>query len=243
MKAFKFFAIMLLTLGLTAAVYGAEKVSNDPGHPSNGKDVIVEEPGFFDRVFSIFESEKEEPQPPQPKEPEEESVIWTFTKAAARATGLYFANLGGDQLDIVTIDFSFGNTFAADVHLTNFVDFGVENTDAYFIGYGPFHRYGVGRRQAQRVSALCWSWEDIYVSRVRGTQPSFALKDNSFNLIRYYTNAYADRDIDIWAIGVRAAMFLGVAVDFHVVEIPDFFCQFVNFDLSGDNWKTFSTGE
>ena len=242
MKVFKFFSILALACFVSFAAYGAGNVSDDPGHPANGKDVILEEPGFFDKVFSIFESEKEEPQPPPEKKEEEITAwdaCWELVKYGARETGLYLANLGGDLLDIVTIDFSFGNTFAADVHVTNFVDFGVENTDAYFIGYGPFHRYGVGRRQAQRVSALCWSWEDIYVSQVLGTQPSFTLKDNSFNLIRYYTNAYADRNIDIWAVGVRAAMFLGVAIDFHPVEVLDFFCQFANFDyFGGDNWHS-----
>ena len=242
MKVFKFFSILALACFVSFAAYGAGNVSDDPGHPANGKDVIVEEPGFFGKIFSIFESEPEEPQPPQPKKEEEPDmwdITWELIKYGARETGYYFANLGGDLLDIVTIDLSFGNTVAADVHVTRFVDFGLENSDSYFIGYGPYHRYGVGRRQVQRVSALCWSWEDMYVSRVRGTQPSFTLKDTSFNLIRYYTNAYTDRDIDIWAIGARAAMFVGAAVDFHPVELLDFFCQFANYDYFGrDNWRS-----
>ena len=128
MKVFKFFSILALACFVSFAAYGAGNVSDDPGHPANGKDVIVEEPGFFGKIFSIFESEPEEPQPPQPKKEEEPDmwdITWELIKYGARETGYYFANLGGDLLDIVTIDLSFGNTVAADVHVTRFVDFGL----------------------------------------------------------------------------------------------------------------------
>ena len=68
-------------------------------------------------------------------------------------------------------------------------------------------------------------------------KPAFAMSDCSFNLVRCYTNAYADKDIDMWAIGVRAAMFVGLAVDLHLIEVPDFLCQIFGYDLADDNWK------
>lgn len=150
---------------------------------------------------------------------------------------LYLPNVFADLLDIASLEVSFGNTFALDFHATSMLDFGLENTDAYFAGFGPLHRFGAGRREAQRMAALCWSYEDIYVSQTVGNMPSYSMEDTSFNLVRCYTDAFKDRDIDYLAIGGRVAMFVGFAFDLHLAAIPDFLCSLVGFDLYGDNWK------
>ena len=160
-----------------------------------------------------------------------------FWSKAGRFALIYLPNLFGDLFDIVTVEASFGNTAALDVHLTYLADFGLERSDAYFAGYYPNRRYGAGRREADRAALLCWSYEDMYVSQTAGNKPAFAMSDCSFNLVRCYTNAYADKDIDMWAIGVRAAMFVGLAVDLHLIEVPDFLCQIFGYDLADDNWK------
>lgn len=167
---------------------------------------------------------------------EEKAASGTWEKAGRFAL-LYLPNVFADLLDIVGMEVSFGNTFALDVHATSMFDFGLENSDAYFAGFGPLHHFGAGRREAQRMAALCWSYEDIYVSQTVGSMPSYSMEDTSFNLVRCYTDAFKDRDIDYLAIGARVAMFVGFAVDFHAAAIPDFLCSLVGFDLYGDNWK------
>jgi hypothetical protein len=63
------------------------------------------------------------------------------------------------------------------------------------------------------------------------------MKDTSFNLVRSYTDAYKDVDVDYLAIGGRVAMFVGFAFDLHLAAIPDFLASLVACDLYGDNWK------
>ena len=164
----------------------------------------------------------------------EESSAWA---KAGRFAMLYLPNVFADLLDIASLEVSFGNTFALNAHATSMLEFGVENSDAYFAGYGPLHRFGAGRREAQRAAAFCWSYEDIYVSQTVGSMTSYSMKDTSFNLVRCYSDAFRDRDIDYLAIGGKAAMFVGIAFDFHAAAIPDFLCSLVGFDLYGDNWK------
>lgn len=159
------------------------------------------------------------------------------TQSAGRFALMYLPNVFADLLDIVSMEVSVGNTFAIDFHVTAWCDFGLENSDAYFAGFGPLHRYGAGRREAQRMAALCWSYENVYVSQTVGTVPTFSLEDTSFNLVRSYTNTFKDRDIDPYALGVKAAMFAGVSFDLHPMAIADFFCGLAGYDLSGDNWK------
>ena len=167
----------------------------------------------------------------------EENAAPSHWEKAGRFALLYLPNVFADLLDIVGLEVSFGNTFALDVHATSMLDLGLENSDAYFAGFGPLHRFGAGRREAQRMAAFCWSYENIYVSQTVGSMPSYSLEDTSFNLVRCYTDAYKDRDIDYLAIGARVAMFIGFAVDFHAAAIPDFLCSLVGFDLYDDNWK------
>ena len=164
----------------------------------------------------------------------EESSAWA---KAGRFALLYLPNVLADLLDIVSLEVSFGNTAALDVHATSMLDFGLENTDAYFAGFGPLHHFGAGRREAQRMAAFCWSYEDIYVSQTVGNMPSYSMEDTSFNLVRCYTDAFRDRDIDYLAIGGRFAMFFGIAFDVHIAAVPDLLCSLVGFDLYGDNWK------
>lgn len=154
-----------------------------------------------------------------------------------RTAMLYLPNLLGDLLDLVTFEFSVGATASADVHLTYFADLGFENSDAYFVGSNTGHRWGAGRREAQHIGFFCWSYDDMYISECSGSVPSFSMEDCSFNLVRYYTRAFRDNDIDLYAIGFRVSALLGVAVDLHLRELPDFFCQIVGYDLAGDNWK------
>ena len=154
-----------------------------------------------------------------------------------RTALLYIPNLVADALDLVSVEFSVGPTAALDVHATYYLDFGAENTDAYYAGSKPGHRWGAGRREAQRFGFGCWSYEDIYHSQSVGAMPSFAMKDCSFNMVQYYTNAFADYDVDLFAIGAKAALIFGVAVDVHLRELPDLLCQIFAYDLAGDNWK------
>ena len=149
----------------------------------------------------------------------------------------YVPNLLADLLDVVSFEFVAGNTAALDVHVSYYCDFGLEKSDAFFAGNAPRHRFGVGRREATRMAALCWSYDDVYVSEICGDMPTYAMKDAAFNLTRYYAEPYKDLDVDMWSIGARAALFLGVAVDLHLLEVPDFLCQIFAYDLSGDNWK------
>ena len=58
-----------------------------------------------------------------------------FWSKAGRFALLYLPNLFGDLFDIVTVEASFGNTAALDVHLTYLADFGLECSDAYFAGW------------------------------------------------------------------------------------------------------------
>lgn len=154
-----------------------------------------------------------------------------------RAVLMYLPNVFADLLDIVTVEASFGNTFALDFHMTYFCDFGLENSDAYFVGFMPGHRYGAGHRAAQRMAALCWSYEDLYISQTSGNIASYSHEDPYFNLVRSYTDVFKDRDVDPYSIGGKAAMFFGLAFDLHLMEIPDFFCSLVGLDLCNDNWK------
>lgn len=239
MKIFKIFAVLLLALTFNSAYCS----TNDPAKV--GELVTPPEPSFFSRMFSFGESKEEivEPTPwdkklvydveSLPKQEEEPSWV----EDAARAVGLYFANVGSDLLDIVSLEVSFGNTFALDVHATNQIAFCLENSDAYFAGFGPLHRIGAGRREVQRAAFLCWSYDDIYQSQIAGKMPSFSYEDASFNLVRYYSDIYTDRNVDYLAIGGKVAMFAGIAVDLHIAAIPDFFCSLVACDLYGDNWK------
>lgn len=169
--------------------------------------------------------------------PARETVDRSVWSSIGRGVVFYIPNLLADLLDIVSFEFSAGNTAALDVHASYYCNFAMENTDAYFIGNAPRHRFGVGRREAQRMAALCWSYDDVYVSEICGDMPTYAMKDAAFNLTRYYAEPYKAMDVDMWAIGFRAAMFLGVAADVHLLEIPDFLCQIFAYDLSGDNWK------
>lgn len=227
MRIFKISAVLLLAFTFCSALYSAE---------------AAEKPGFFAGLFS---SEEKLTRP----EPWNKTLVYNtaetakaaeepnFLEKAARAVGIYFANVGSDLLDIVGMEVSFGNTVALDFHVTSMLDFGVENTDAYFAGFGPMQHIGAGRREAQRAAAFCWSYDDIYVSQTVGKMPSYTMKDTSFNLVRSYTDAYKDVDIDYLAIGGRFAMFVGVAFDLHLAAIPDFFASLVACDLYGDNWK------
>ena len=165
-----------------------------------------------------------------------EETPGTWSKIGRTAL-LYIPNLVADALDLVSVEFSVGPTAALDVHATYYLDFGAENTDAYYAGSKPGHRWGAGRREAQRFALGCWSYEDIYHSQSVGAMPSFAMKDCSFNMVQYYTNAFADYDVDLFAIGAKAALIFGVAVDVHLRELPDLLCQIFAYDLAGDNWK------
>lgn len=227
MRIFKFFALLLLAVTFCSAPYSAG---------------AAEEPGFFARLFSS-EEKITRPEPwnktlvydaADVKKAEEEP---NFLEKAGRAVGIYFANIGSDLLDIVGLEVSFGNTVALDFHVTSMLDFGLENTDAYFAGFGPMQHIGAGRREAQRVAAFCWSYDDVYVSQTVGKMPSYTMKDTSFNLVRSYTDAYKDVDVDYLAIGGRVAMFVGFAFDLHLAAIPDFLASLVACDLYGDNWK------
>ena len=236
MKIFKYFAVLLLVFTLSPMLCSAEAADT--------KDTAAGEPGFFARLFGA-----EEKKPLTPPEPWDRKLIYNEEEAvkaeekpcwvavAARAVGIYLANVGSDFLDILSVEVSVGNTFALDFHVTRMLDFGLENTDAYFAGTGQLRHFVAGRREAQRVAALCWSYEDIYVSQTAGELPSYTMKDTSFNLVRCYTDAFKDRDIDYLGIGAKAAMFVGIAVDFHAAAIPDFLYSLVGFDLYGDNWK------
>ena len=165
-----------------------------------------------------------------------EEAPGTWSKIGRTAL-LYIPNLVADVLDLVSFEFSVGPTAAVDVHATYYLDFGLENTDAYYVGSKPGHRWGAGRREAQRIGFVCWSYEDIYHSQSVGSMPSFAMKDCSFNMVKYYTNAFADYDVDLFAIGAKVSMLFGVAVDVHLRELPDLLCQIVAYDLADDNWK------
>lgn len=234
MKIIKLLLVLLLACMVNAAVIGSETA------PANSQKIEKAEPGFWDRLFGSDEDDEVDLNAqvmPQLPEKEEPSPAWIAVKVATHQVLLYFANVAGDLFDIVSWDVSVGNTFAADVHATYFVDLGLEKSDAYFYGYGPFHRNGGGRREAARAAFLCWSYDKMYISQIEGKQPTFNLTDPEFNLVRYKTAAFDDDDIDCWSIGFRLAMFLGISVDLHLIEIPDFFCQLVNYDLWKDNWQ------
>ena len=239
MKIFKSFIVLLLAFSFSAALYSAEAAA-----PQADKKAAAAEPGFFARLFGAKEEAKLTRPEPWNKQliynaedaakPEEEP---NFMERTGRAVGIYLANVGSDLLDIFGMEVSFGNTFALDLHVTSLCDFGVENTDAYFAGFGPRHYMGAGRREAQRVAALCWSYEDIYVSQTVGKMPSYSLKDTSFNLVRSYTEAYTNGNIDYLAIGGKVAMIVGFSFDLHLAAIPDFFASLAGRDFYGDNWK------
>ena len=234
MRIFKYLAVLLLACTLVPALCGAE-------NSGNGK-AAADEPGFFTRLFSS-EEKLTRPEPwnktlvykaEDAVKPEEEPC---FVEKAARAVGIYLANVGSDLLDIVGMEVSFGNTFALDFHVTRMLDFGLENTDAYFAGFGPMQHIGAGRREAQQAAFLCWSYDDVYVSQTVGKMPSYTMKDTAFNLVRSYTDSFQDVDVDYLGIGGKVAMFVGFSFDLHLAAIPDFFASLVAFDLYGDNWK------
>ena len=170
------------------------------------------------------------------KNTSEESTSGFWSKAG-RFAMLYLPNLFADAFDVVSVEFSFGNTAALDVHATYALNFAWENSDSYFAGIAPQHVFAAGRREVERGAFLCWSYEDIYVSQACGRTPSFSLEDTSFNLVECYADAYKSKNIDFWAIGARAAFIVGAALDVHLVELPDFICQIFGYDLSDDNWK------
>ena len=62
-----------------------------------------------------------------------EEAPGTWSKIGRTAL-LYIPNLVADALDLVSFEFSVGPTAAVDVHATYYLDFGVENTDAYYVG-------------------------------------------------------------------------------------------------------------
>lgn len=235
MKMIKLLSVLLLAFMFNVAVTGAEAA------PAKAQ-TEQKECGFWSWLFGSDEEEEIDPNHAQvmPVIPEKKKEISPFEAAlivAGHEVLLYCANLGSDLLDIISLEFSVGNTFAVDVHATRFVDFGVEKTDAYFFGYGPWHYYGGGRREVTRAAFLCWACDDMYISQVEGNRHSFTMTSPGFNLVRYKNAAFIDKDIDRWSIGFRLAMFFGVAADLHLLAIPDFFCQLVNYDLSDDNWK------
>ena len=187
-------------------------------------------------LLSVSVSMSVLPAAEQTTQPQEECSSCTLSKIG-RFAMLYLPNVLADALDIVTAELSFGNTAAAGVHVTKFAALTLETSDAYFVGTATGHRYGAGRREAQQVAALCWSYDNTYVSQTCGNFPSYSLHDDNFDLVEYYADAYQDDDVDLWAIGARAALFAGVALDVHLKEIPDFLCSLIGIDLAGDNWK------
>ncbi len=167
-------------------------------------------------------------------ETEESSFNWS---KAGRFAMLYVPNLLADALDVVTVQFSVGSTFNVDVYVTHYLEFGWENTDAFFVGSGPARQYGGGRRQAERIGLLCFSSDDVYVSRTFGWAHASALKDTAFNVQDFRMAAYRDRDADFWAIGAQAGFLFGAGVEFHPLALADFATGLVGYDLTGDNWE------
>ncbi|MBE6367187.1 MAG: hypothetical protein E7052_04675 [Lentisphaerae bacterium] len=160
-----------------------------------------------------------------------------FCSKAGRFVMLYLPNLLADAFDVVSVEFSFGNSFAVDAHATYALNFALENSDTYFAGIAPQHVFAAGRREALRGAFMCFSSDSVYVSQTCGKTPSFALEDSSFNLVECYADAYKSDAIDFWAIGGKLAFIVGAAVDVHLRELPDFICQIFGYDLADDNWK------
>ena len=139
-----------------------------------------------------------------------------------------------DLLDVVTVGVHLGTGAFADAHVTRAVQVvgGFRTTGG--IGLHDFRSLGL-KSQAEAGLTVIAVGTHAYGGALVGTSGTHSSTDEAIGVHSPMAPLYQELR-DYWAIGANAtAGILGVEVDFHPIQLADFFAGFVGLDLLNDD--------
>ncbi len=159
----------------------------------------------------------------------------TFSRAM-RATAWYLPNRLIDLTDVFTFDFGAGAGSSLHVKTTGYSELGWYVGDVHTFDTGYRRRWGTGLSRGYLYSVGCFSDAAMRFKATGGNTETFKVATDGFSLVNPDADCYLDENIDFWAIGVRAGVLLNIGINFHPVELADFFTGWVGCDLTGDDY-------
>ena len=148
---------------------------------------------------------------------------------------MYVPNRLIDLSDVVTLGFSAGAATKAGVEVTQFCQFGADTGTSYVAGSAYARQYGTGVLTAGQYGAGCFYYNTSYFDWIAGTMRNYVFDVDSFRLVSASEVPYREKNVDLWAIGAKAGVVLGVDVAFHPISLADFVTGLVGYDLEGDD--------
>ncbi|MDD5599569.1 MAG: hypothetical protein PHV82_16600 [Victivallaceae bacterium] len=157
-------------------------------------------------------------------------------KKLGRYLLLYIPNRVVDATDIITMDFSMGGAFAAEVQATRYFQLGGSYGETYFLAKDYARQYGTGHKATKRFGFFFMEKDVTFVDATSGTVNEYVIDFPQFSTADYHLDAFRDNDVDFWKIGCRVGWFLGIGVGIHPVEIADFITGIFWLDFLGDDF-------
>lgn len=139
-----------------------------------------------------------------------------------------------DLLDIVTVGFHLGPGAFADVHLTRGFQLNAGLHSTAGIGLHDFRSVGMKSEAEAGLNVIAFG-AHTYGGALVGTTGTYASTGNTHGLHRPMAPLYQELR-DYWAIGANATGgILGAEVEFHPLQLVDFFAGFATVDLLRDD--------
>ena len=171
--------------------------------------------------------------------PSSEREAKTVQPENATGTGLtasvhrYVVDRLLDLADIFTIEFSAGE-LDAEVRLTRYGVLGAGIGCPGVIGWSHPRAGGLFEQGVWHADLLFLTAGKIVKRAVWGTPVCVNLKEAGVADMKVRQVSKCE---DIWAVGVKIAVFFGVKFQIHPVEIADFFTGLVGIDLENDDMQ------
>ncbi len=148
---------------------------------------------------------------------------------------MYVPNRLIDLADVISIEFSAGAAAKAGVQVTRFCQLGADAGESYLFGSSYARQYGAGLLNADHYGVGFYNYNDSYFDRISGSMRNYVFNADFFGPINPNEVAYREKNIDLWSIGAKAGLLLGVNVEFHPISLADFITGLVGYDLEGDD--------
>lgn len=154
---------------------------------------------------------------------------------AGKAILLYIPNRLLDLSNVISLSLGAGPEASLDVAVTQYAQLGGAFGTSYTLQNGFHRQYGVAMIESQRFGAGCWNYDETYVRSVWGPINEYWVNNQEFSLVNRHRDVYRDKDLDFWAISVKAGWLVNAGVAIHPLELGDFFCGLLFIDLDNDD--------
>jgi len=162
-----------------------------------------------------------------------------FTKSMknlGRHLLLYIPNRLIDVTDIFSISLSIGGDFAAEAQATRYAQIGGSYGENYFMGKFYSRQFGCGHEKTKHVGFIFMEKDVTFVDETSGSVKEYVIDFPDFATSDPLLDAFRDKDVDFWELGVNFGWMVGMKFAIHPLEIADFIAGIGFFDMSNDDF-------